>query len=825
MGREHQEYSKISIHNHFGGDAADCTIDKVAGTPAAFDLNQGFKLVDEAAANGFDLLVQTNSNNLDAAAYLLMRGYAKQMNVELLPGVEVNLNNWKRRNRVLHVVLVFSPASNVFSLQEFLRGAYKKNGRFAISLSQLCRLLVGKRAIVCVHGIKQKKRAIGENPEMAGEVFGIGRFLPVALEDNRAYHKTVLRERIKGFLSAKDLEWFDSAADVSTVDRGSFSDIVSPTYIWAGNTFDDLYYSLLMGGGRVVRQGDIVCRVSYVSRIVVDGGKGMLPSAFDCSQGLNCIIGSSGSGKTLLLDIIKNKLKGEHLSVDTSSNGGYDGLYDLAQVHLFGPDNKELDTFDGFEIVEGENLYNRVIKVYGKDTNELSEELGLSRDSAEYYQLMNSFENNANAYLGKLAYVEMLRTKASGSLAQAQSAARFVTLNSVTHDEAIPYMRNSSLVGKAASLEKVLAKCDEDVNNTKKSFSVLHEIAVRYSFPKETVERLNDLQTEYFERLEVKRLDTNKMLAEVRFVQAKQSLIYETCQSYNRQISGQYQQFIEKKQVLSDKLQDVAEGLLDCRKEKFLLKAPSLDEDTLRSSMKLKSENSAAELEINGLNLDIIDPDDLCGVFPKNTNKQKSGKGKANAKLFHDYPYNLSDKASVGALLGEFASAGVAGGLTVSLDPSRVVDSTVKLKDEKGVFMPIESFSAGMLSKVYVEHFLDAAIADAGSSTMILYDQPESNMEKEFLITVLGGKFAELRKTHQIFVATHEPLLVVNADANEIILAANGKRVGQPNCIRYENRSFVGAHGKAELIEEVARLIDGGSDAVTRRSEIYEGMV
>ena len=82
-----------------------------------------------------------------------------------------------------------------------------------------------------------------------------------------------------------------------------------------------------------------------------------------------------------------------------------------------------------------------------------------------------------------------------------------------------------------------------------------------------------------------------------------------------------------------------------------------------------------------------------------------------------------------------------------------------------------------------------------------------------------------MRKTHQIFVATHEPLLVVNADANEIILANNDKRIDATNCISYENRSFVGAHGKRELVESVASLIDGGTDAVKRRSTIYEGMV
>jgi ABC-type polar amino acid transport system ATPase subunit len=107
---------------------------------------------------------------------------------------------------------------------------------------------------------------------------------------------------------------------------------------------------------------------------------------------------------------------------------------------------------------------------------------------------------------------------------------------------------------------------------------------------------------------------------------------------------------------------------------------------------------------------------------------------------------------------------------------------------------------------------------------VIVFDQPESNMDKPFLLNVLASKFDELRRTHQLFIATHEPLLVVNADSNEIILAENGKTIGKENHITYSNRSFVGARGKSELVENIAELIDGGSKAVKRRSDIYEGM-
>lgn len=187
-------------------------------------------------------------------------------------------------------------------------------------------------------------------------------------------------------------------------------------------------------------------------------------------------------------------------------------------------------------------------------------------------------------------------------------------------------------------------------------------------------------------------------------------------------------------------------------------------------------------------------------------------------------PYNLANPASVDLLTDVFLNEGFLSSLSFALPYGDVLDYTIKIKTDGNRFMPISDMSAGMLSKAYVSNFLDKTIQDSGSNTVIVFDQPESNMDKLFLMKVLAGKFNELRRTHQLFIATHEPLLVVNADSNEIILADNDKTISENNRITYSNQSFVGTRGKNELVESIAELIDGGSKAVKRRSDIYEGM-
>ena len=149
-----EEYTKLSIHNHFGGKPADLTINRSINDRAIFDLAKGFEELRSAKEAGFQLLAQTNSNHLDVAAYLLMRKMASLDSVELLPGVEINLVNWENEKQVLHVVVVVDPCSNLLVFAKALEEAFAANDRFALKLEQFCEILSDRRAVICVHAFQ-----------------------------------------------------------------------------------------------------------------------------------------------------------------------------------------------------------------------------------------------------------------------------------------------------------------------------------------------------------------------------------------------------------------------------------------------------------------------------------------------------------------------------------------------------------------------------------------------------------------------------------------------------------------------------------------------
>lgn len=825
MAAEYREYTKISIHNHFGGPDADCKLDREVSFKPSFDLTRGYAELLKAHECGYRLLAQTNANSLDASAYLLMRARARLLGIELLPGAELNLINWDDVNQVLHTVVVFSPSSNVFEIQEAMREHFCTNGRYAITIEQLCELLLGKRAILCFHGVKQKrdKRSMSENANMAEELLSLIRFFPVAIEDNQSYQKYSLMAKLQAFVTDEQYEWIDTqAAILSSVDRTALPDVKSPTHIWAGNSFDDLYYCVLTGSGRITREEHIVERVSYISEIVVDAGAGMLASRVDCSQGLNCIVGASGSGKTLLLDMIRNGLTSRHLERSSSSTGTYDQLYDLKQVHLLGPHGEEIGPSDEFEVLEGTNLYDRVIKAYSSDKADLVKEFGIDVNPRAYGDLIRDFSQKASDYLECMAEAKRYGSQAAAHLAQAKSALKFIAANASGRSDTIAYTRDSSIQADTALLRSKAVQLNQDMTSATKHFAALLEIAKKNDLPTELIQSTQKLRDQFATELLAKKKAIALKLNSMRVTQKRQLLIYQACQDYNDQISHRFQQVNEKEQVVRDELRGLATALLSQRRSGIEARVPAISEEEVKASIDSSNSNNAARLVVSHVSL-IVERESLHERFPGIVSPRRV-KGRI-PKVMFDSCYDLADPASVKALLDVFADNGSITDLVLDLPLDVSVTYSIELQAENGQYRSIDTFSAGELSKVYVMHFLDQAIKRVGSNAIVLYDQPESNMEKEFLLETLADKLGKLRKEHQIFVATHEPLLVVNADANELILATNDKKVGQGNQVGYVNRSFVGAHGKSEAIEEVAKLIDGGSKAVRHRSDVYEGMV
>lgn len=657
---------------------------------------------------------------------------------------------------------------------------------------------------------------------MFSELINISDSIPVVIEDNHKYHKETLKLKLRDKLTSKELKWLDNSSTLSSADRLSFREIKSPTYIWGTPTFDDLYYSCFMSDTRIKRETDIINKVNYISKIVVDKKEDsqLKPVEITCSHGLNSIIGSSGSGKTLLLDIIKRKLTGEALDNKTISNKcDYQSIYDLSQVHLFDKDGNEVDDQSGYTVVEGEILYNKVISAYQADRNKLLEELDLKFDVSVLDPIINEFNNDLNKYIKDKITINQNIDKVNMLIKNIDSAYNFLDANQVKNNESIEYCKDDGLNNKISNIDKNLASIKNDIESLNEHIKEIKTIVLNYNPNNEFDEDLSSLNKKIIDLIIKKELTIKIDRIKYKDLYLKQNLIHDTSLEFNELIGSQYKAVSEKKQEIVNYFNQIIEMIVENVQLSHNLFVPILDSSMIEKAMQFKDTN-VAQMTFKNVKLK-ISKNELKTYFPNNVGNSP----KVKISLFDIDELNLSNKDDVEKFANVFISQKYKNKVEFSITNGDFVDYNIELKNLNGTYENIDSISAGNLSKIYINKMFEEKILKSGSDTIVLYDQPDTNMEKIFILDELVKKLSTLRNSNQIFITTHEPLLVVNADSNNIILAKNDKTASKLNDIEYSNKSFVGINSHKNLLDEVAKLIDGKPEAVELRSTLYGGIL
>ncbi|MEW8288486.1 MAG: AAA family ATPase [Candidatus Thiodiazotropha endolucinida] len=102
--------------------------------------------------------------------------------------------------------------------------------------------------------------------------------------------------------------------------------------------------------------------------------------------------------------------------------------------------------------------------------------------------------------------------------------------------------------------------------------------------------------------------------------------------------------------------------------------------------------------------------------------------------------------------------------------------------------------------------------------TPLIIDQPEDNLDKRLVGTVLSGVLAELKEHRQIIVCTHDPNILVGGDAEQIVVLD----------AKSDKKGVVQEHGSIDnndIIKTVVDLLEGGDEAFALREKRYRGRV
>jgi ABC-type cobalamin/Fe3+-siderophores transport system ATPase subunit/predicted nucleic acid-binding Zn-ribbon protein len=94
----------------------------------------------------------------------------------------------------------------------------------------------------------------------------------------------------------------------------------------------------------------------------------------------------------------------------------------------------------------------------------------------------------------------------------------------------------------------------------------------------------------------------------------------------------------------------------------------------------------------------------------------------------------------------------------------------------------------------------------------LIIDQPEENLDNRFIYDTLRDAFRKAKTDRQVIIATHNANLVVNTDAEQVVVATY-----DDNVISFES----GALENPSIRTQVAQILEGGQDAFMRREQKY----
>lgn len=124
----------------------------------------------------------------------------------------------------------------------------------------------------------------------------------------------------------------------------------------------------------------------------------------------------------------------------------------------------------------------------------------------------------------------------------------------------------------------------------------------------------------------------------------------------------------------------------------------------------------------------------------------------------------------------------------------------------------IEQLSPGTRGIVLLLLYL---ALDAEDSRPLIIDQPEENLDPRSIFAELVPRFREAKKRRQIIIVTHNANLVVNTDAEQVIVARCGPhRAGQLPQITYESGSLE----NQAIQRQVCEILEGGERAFRERA-------
>ena len=575
------------------------------------------------------------------------------------------------------------------------------------------------------------------------------------------------------------------------------------------------------------------------------------------NSNLITIIGGRGTGKSLLLDCISKVFNKSNKRAENISIQNDDFIVEFTKFDGTQKDYKIQDdnVLDYLHINQG---YVKEI-VDPKEANKLDleikkllniKEINFSKEESEIIYLIDKIFEIKNFLLKVDEYGNKINSKQyiKKQLEKKRQLIKNITTNQ--NQELIrKYTKNLKSINSYSQKKEYLDKFKTDLNNFQNDKnSVINKINQTIqieenkipliSFTKQ-IEKIEDLIKKFTEKIN-KLNDVNKNIREAFISQGIKgdiTTLLEQTKKYQDEIdklTQKLKEIEEKENSLNEKFKSIEKLILTIEQDYFNYKNEVTNKwsklrngkDNWKKEQKELINKLLKDIEIEAEEIFDIDKfyellKDYFGILnmmkfraTKDKNQSERVREFFNIKNKDDYKKFLKNefKTQDGILFKELLDSDYFNKdgakeflklLILDFNKYWKVITKPKYKNKE-----MHQLSVGMKGTM----FLCIKLATDPFMKPFIFDQPEDDLDNDFIVNELVPIFREIKKYRQVVIVTHNANLVVNADAEQVIIAKN----------KNEELSYIsGSIENLAIRKEICNILEGGKEAFENRKNKY----
>lgn len=748
----------------------------------------------------FGLMAVTNHNIIDMKNYILMRYIAKIHKTNLLMGVE--LDSTLSMGTPIHIAAIFNNNNfkkNYAACMEINRLTNQKKTDTSVTEivyndGEIIRLLNEYDVLLIPHGDKDRgifKNAGLEQIEEALKKISEGF---IRIFDSPSRWKM---EKIKTHLdslSKDDLDEFGGVLFSDNRDWHKYDDNFRDFQMNAEPTFKGLVHAITNPTKRFSKSNEIGINNNYIAKIRFSNlqeNSRIREGEIELSPYYNCIIGKSGSGKSLLLHLIKKTL-----TRDIDFNDNY-SFASKTKVEFYNEEDQLLDS-ESINVGVGANLFDKIITASTtKDSNDLYKVITLLNGSFEKNKVFNSFCSN---YKKKTSIFYLITNEIEKN-------------NEELISSLIQY---NSDISKLLMLTEIKTFSVNIIPNHEKQYSLSESDEFsKYSDLIDDLKKMIALyKGKYAGRLniKIKELENLFSLAYQDIIctnsndRVKEMKVQIINQSINTINSSRSRQASEKTAIFQ-KLPNYRKKIIELIKKIYINKLLISNFDFSINNEEINSTNIISKDKTIKV-IEYFDDDYFKSVNIKNNSIFKT-RGKMGQ--LSDSFYDLTNKDEALDMIKKYLQVELVNKEGIIFKDDFKPNVKV-LFDEQDVV----NLNPGDISKKYISLYFRERLLE-NDNKVILFDQIENDVDKPFINDTIKGLIEETKGNVQLIVVTHDPIVAVNADPNNYILSVKDEE----QKIHYRNFKIESTIN--DEIKTISDVVDGSKNVIKRRYEIYKG--